>query len=60
MVHFSNRAGKDGDIYIVPIFVRTLIGESHDPIQESVYVLFLIMDNSFQRGTAAVPLYKNL
>ena len=60
MTRNGHRVGKDGDIYFIAVFVRALIGKSHDAIQEGVRVLFVIVENTFQRGTAPIPLYKNL
>ena len=56
---FGHGVGKERDVHIAAGCVFSRIGESHDPVQVSVYALFIAVEDAAQRLAAAVPLYKN-
>ena len=56
---FSHGVGKERDVHIAAGCVFPRIGESHDPVQVSVYALFIAVEDAAQRLAAAVPLYKH-
>ena len=51
--------GKERDIHFIAVFVRSLVGESHDTVQEGISAFLITDQKSFERGPAAVPLHKN-
>ena len=60
MAPFRQGVGKERDIHVIAVFVRTLIGESHNAVKVSVSGFLITIEKTFQRSAAAVPLYKDL
>lgn len=56
---FGHGVGKERDVHIAAGCVFPRIGEPHDPVQVSVYALFIAVEDAAQRRAAAVPLYKH-
>lgn len=59
MSPLGHGVGKERDIHFVAVFVRSLVGESHDTVQEGISAFIITDQKTFERSPAAVPLHKD-